>query len=334
MINMENNRFWMLPISKDFARLELESSSYKVTFTNRWLGWLVKLVDDYGQDIIFRSDNRQILYNEYENIISAIKWCRTRKRWKKLIELSSGIYDFMLVSNYFVKLNEIIDMMLLALRELGTENPKTLFQIGYYYWYRGPEYYELALPYFYRAREAAYNANDLLTLGRVLDCLSLIYYRQGNKTKALSELSDLTKIAEQTQDKYLVYLANFRQARLHRQDTDVSIQSYATAREIATIMGWERTVAWLDYYEAEMANQQKRYDEAEKLLEISRSKAKRLGEETLIALCDVNLCEIYLHTNRVGQLKAAVEIAIIRCDKLGMDRFGNQLRDILKDLGN
>lgn len=289
LVDKAGDRYSLLPITKSFISSELERYPDRQNHLSRWVQWHEKWSLDYGIDLDLHIKDKDMIEAEYENLLDCIEWCYRNQEWKSYLKIADGLFDYMLISNLFTPLSQIMERINEILITTGLATPRRYFILGYYYWYQSS--YDQAGPLFEKARGLAEVEGDLFTLTRVLDCQSHLLSIEGESLKAERLANQILEISEKLGDKYLIFLGSYRMARVLSEKKQVieSAKWLNKAKYIAQEEKWDRLSAWINYYEGRLAVQHGDYDKAQKSFILSKQQAELIREVSLVKMCNTKL---------------------------------------------
>lgn len=288
-----NDRYRLLPITKNFISSELEVFADRKMLFYRWAQWLENWALKYGVDLDLHIQDKDMIEIEYENLLDCLEWYYRNQEWEKYLRIIDGIFDYMLISNLFAPLNQVMVRVNELLLTTGLVTPRRYFILGYYYWYQGD--YSQAGPFFEKARKLAEQEGDLFTLTRVLDCQSHLLSIEGETIAAERLANKILDISNKLNDKYLVFLGSYRMARIldGKKNYKESIAWLSKAKQIAQDEKWDRLSAWVNYYEGRLALQRGDPDKAKTAFVLSKQQAELIKEISLVKMCVTKLS--YIH---------------------------------------
>lgn len=289
LIDKFGDRYSLLPITKNFISSELERYTNKQSLFNRWVDWLEKWALDYGVDLDLHIQDKDMIEIEYENLLDCLDWCYRNQKWENYLRIVDGVFDYMLISNLFAPLSQIMGRVNELLLTTGLATPRRYFILGYYYWYQSN--YDQAGPLFEEARKLAEHENDLFSLTRILDCQSHLLSIEGKAVEAENLANKILEISEKLSDKYLIFLGSYRMARVLSAKENIagSIKWLNRAKQIAQDEKWDRLSAWVNYYEGRLALQRGNNKKAQTAFLLSKQQAELIKEISLVKMCITKL---------------------------------------------
>ena len=113
LVNKDGDRFWLLPLTKQYAAAEFEKSAEKEQLRGKWIEYFKKFNEEYG-DENWNWSNYEWLLAEGENILSIIDWAISADLGAMALFFTRGIKRYLdleeprsKLSNYGEKLYSI-----------------------------------------------------------------------------------------------------------------------------------------------------------------------------------------------------------------------------------
>ena len=285
LVNKSGNRYDMLPMTRTYARFKLSESGLRNVLADRWVQWLIEWCQRYGLDLDLHINDRESIQVEFDNAIIALDWCYTTQRWEEYVQLAEGIFDYALMTNLFRPLGTIVDRLIEISITAEIHSSRSVFLVGYYFWYRGR--YTKSLPYLAKARDMAKKENEKWVYAKAIDCLAHYHSRTTDNTEEARKMVDeILALAQNSNDEYLEYLGHYRLARIYEIEGELlqAAQHLSQAKSLTSQAGWQRLLAWTLYYEGVFLYKGGSVSNALSSFERGQHIAIRLNEQSLIRL--------------------------------------------------
>jgi hypothetical protein len=76
LITLQERRYTMLPLTRDYALAELKfNPEFERTVRQRWVNWYLQFAEQYGSQNWREWQEYRLLKQEWENVQAAIEWC-------------------------------------------------------------------------------------------------------------------------------------------------------------------------------------------------------------------------------------------------------------------
>lgn len=173
-----------------------------------------------------------------------------------------------------------------------------------------------------RAARATFLAhNDLLRVARLDVNLANVYYRQDRLAEALALYESARPIIESSSDPQdlAVLLRNMAVCHTTMNNFDLAAETYRQAREFCEAHGFPLLVAEADYNVAYLHFLRGEYTRAIALYQTARQLCARLNNRYHMALCDLDLSELYLELNMSHEGALLADAAWKGFEAIGMN---------------
>ncbi|MEH1854483.1 MAG: ATP-binding protein, partial [Nostoc sp.] len=93
LVRQENNRYGMLPLTREYALAELNAHpDFESEARERWIGWYLSLSQIYaGQDAKEWQEQFHGLEAEWQNLQAVVEWCMVEGRYAKMLKFWQNI---------------------------------------------------------------------------------------------------------------------------------------------------------------------------------------------------------------------------------------------------
>lgn len=171
------------------------------------------------------------------------------------------------------------------------------------------------------ARDVFLAHNDLLRVARLDVNLANVYYRQDRLSEALALYESARARIEVSSDAQdlAVLLRNMAVCHTTMNNFDLAAATYRQAREICEANGFPLLVAEADYNVAYLHFLRGEYTRAIALYQTARQLCARLNNRYHMALCDLDLSELYLELNMSQEGAQLADAAMKSFDAIGMN---------------
>lgn len=329
----ESDRFWLLPMVREYAGSQLAPTDLSVRFTERWLKWLVGFAH-CGIDLRIHGEKAKSFGVEYSNLWNAIHWCYEHQRWNDLLQLSEGTWFYPSMTALFSECREILDFAIRAAKTQGDERKETQFirRLGDLCWRQGHD--DDALKYLNDAEIMALQRGDSVELVEAWYVYSHILSEHNHLAKAERLLQKAMEMSEQLDILELKALCAERMAHLayKRQRFDKALEWLDQGEKWSEDIGWSRMLAWITYLRGMVQIKQGDDVAAESSLMVSLSMASSWGEHRLIGYTKRRLAGIYLGTDRLQLACHTAEDAHDVFSRSGMERELAQVKELLAQI--
>jgi CHAT domain-containing protein len=173
-----------------------------------------------------------------------------------------------------------------------------------------------------RAARATFLAhNDTLRVARLDVNLANVYYRQDRLAEALALYESARPVIESSSDPQdlAVLLRNMAVCHTTLNNFDLAAETYRQAREFCEAHGFPLLVAEADYNVAYLHFLRGEYTRAIALYQTARQLCARLNNRYHMALCDLDLSELYLELNMAHEAAQLADAAWKGFDTIGMN---------------
>ncbi len=181
--------------------------------------------------------------------------------------------------------------------------------------------YDEALAQAKAARAIFFAHNDSLRVARLDVNLANLYYRQDRLAEALALYESARPVIESSSDPQdlAVLLRNMAVCLATMNNFDLAAETYRQAREFCEANGFPLLVAEADYNVAYLHFLRGEYTRAIALYQTARQLCARLDNRYHMALCDLDLSELYLELNMAHEAAALADAAWKGFDAIAMN---------------
>ena len=163
--------------------------------------------------------------------------------------------------------------------------------------------------------------NDPLRVARLDVNLANVYYRQDRLAEALALYESARPVIESSSDPQdlAVLLRNMAVCHATLNNFELAAETYREAREFCESHGFPLLVAEADYNVAYLHFLRGEYTRAIALYQTARQLCARLNNRYHMALCDLDLSELYLELNMAHEAAHLADAAWKGFDAIGMN---------------
>ncbi|MDB9373840.1 tetratricopeptide repeat protein [Nodularia sphaerocarpa] len=350
LVRQENNRYSMLPLTREYALAELQiHPDFEREARERWISWYLNFSQRYiGQDAKGWQVQFDGLEEEWQNLQAAIEWCMVEGRYAQMLKFWQNLAAYTHIMGRRESRLRYWDEGLTwtawlipaaeqrgdwsVLAQVMVDRAWTLTSMG------KPQQLEEADELFTKAWELRHYHEGLfmLTLARNIAVLRI---QQHRLDQAQSWLTKATEVLAQTQLDEPQRSRQLVQIRYYQGEIFFKNQKYEPAKlifqetlEIAQSMNWIRAIFCTQNWLADIAIKESRLDEAEGLLTAGLRVAKANYDKSRMAFCQRSLSSL---AKAQGNLVAAHDWAIQALEnfeKLGMLPEVEETQNLLRSL--
>lgn len=302
LIAKDNNRYIILPITREYALDELKQCvdpDIQEVMKDRWLQWYLNLTKQHGgNDWGNWRHQYKLLEEEWININSALHWYENHEEWDKVLELWEQIDGYVDLNGYWQKrchwwnlIYEKSDRKDIKIKALSEKSWTSILM--------GMEYHEEAeksLRQAWKLRQSAEKgvqvniANHLAVLekvrGKYLE--SQQWLEKGSKILQEDRSSSREKIRSQIQNLY--YQAEINQLSNNR---ELAKEQFVNVIEMCHEIEWQRFLNYAHNSYADILIEELNLEEAKFILENGLAVAKDMRMNRQMALYHASYARLY-----------------------------------------
>ena len=321
LVKQENNRYSMLPLTREYALAELNSDSELAQeLRERWLEWYVRFTASFTLDETqgWQEQYFQELIQEWPNLQAVMEWCQLQDRYEPVKTLWENLRSFtLLVGRHVTRLGYWDDRLawtawLTQAAEHRADGPTamqsrldhawTLIALG------KPDQLAEAENILMRAWELR-QSQDLLFQIDLARNLAQVKIEQSQFEAAESWLNQVMELSAQLQGDEQVQSQTLTQIYYCWGDFlfktgqyEKSKENFQVALTHAQRINWTRAIYQIMNWLANIANQKGENDKAKKLLLESLREAEFNQDLVQIAYCQESLAHLHY---TLGELESA-----------------------------
>ncbi|WP_414542607.1 tetratricopeptide repeat protein [Nostoc sp. CCY0012] len=352
LVRQENNRYSMLPLTREYALAELKNHpDFELEARERWIQWYLHFSQRYiGQDAKGWQGQFDGLEEEWQNLQAAIEWCVIEGRYAEMLNFWQNIeaYTYMMGRResrlrYWEERLTWTAWLISAAEQRGDWSvlAQVMVHRGWTLTSMGkPQQLEEADKLFTKAWELRHHQEALfrLTLARNIAVLRIqqqrldeaqIWLIQAQEILALAQ----KKLDEQQRSRQLVQIRYYQGEILfkNKKYTQAKIIFQETL-EIAQSMNWIRAIFCTQNWLADIAIKQSRLDEAERLLTEGLRVAEANEDKSRAAFCQRSLTSLAKAQGKLVDAHYWATKALENFEKLGMLPEVEETQNLLRSL--
>ncbi|WGV25454.1 tetratricopeptide repeat protein [Halotia branconii] len=336
LVRQENNRYSMLPLTREYALAELKTHpEFEGKAREGWISWYLNFSQRYiGQDAKGWQGKFDGLEEEWQNLQAAIEWCMVEDRYAEMLKFWQNLEAYTHIMGrresrlrYWDDRLTWTAWLIQAAEQRGdwsvaakvmVDRAWTLTSMGKH------KQLEEADKLFTQAWELRHYQENLfmLTLARNTAVLRIQQRRLDEAQTWLTQARQLlqeTQLDQQQRSRQLVQIKYYQGEIFFKDD------KYEQARiifqetlELAQAMNWTRAIFCTQNWLADVAIKQQRLDEAERLLIEGLRVAEANEDKSRIAFCQRSLSFLAKAKGNLIDAQNWANKALENFEKLGM----------------
>lgn len=349
LVRQENNRYSMLPLTREYAFGELSARpEFEAEARERWISWYLSFSQRYAQQDAKEWQGEFDGLEEWQNLQAVIEWCMVKSRYTEMLQFWQNIEAYTHIMGRRESRLQYWDdritwtaWLIQAAEQRGdwavaakviVDRAWTLTSMG------KQKQLEEADELFTKAWELRHyqEPSFILSLAKDIGVLRIQQQRYEEAetwfTQAM-ELFEHIQLDESQRLRQLVQIRYYQGEILFKnQKYDQALTTFQEALEHAQLLGWRRAIYCTQNWLAEIAIKQGRLNEAESLLTEGLRVAEANQDKSRIAYCQRSLSNL---AKAQGNLAEACEWAIKALDnfeKLGMLPEAEETQILLQEL--
>ncbi|MCC5598011.1 tetratricopeptide repeat protein [Nostoc favosum] len=350
LVRQENNRYSMLPLTREYALAELKAHpDFERQARERWIGWYSSFSQRYaGQDAKGWQGQFNGLEEEWQNLQAAIEWCMVESRYAEMLNFWQNLEAYTHIMGrresrlqYWDDRLTWTTWLIQAAEQRGNwsvtakvmvDRAWTLTSMG------KQKQLEEADKLFSKAWELRHYQKSLfmLSLARNIAVLRIQQQRfdeaQVWLTQAV-ELLEQTQLDQQQRSRQLVQIQYYQGEILFKngkyEEAKIIFQE---TLKLAQAMDWIRAIFCTQNWLADIAIKQERLDEAEGLLTEGLRVAEANEDKSRIGFCQRSLCSLAKAKGNLFDAHYWASKALENFEKLGMLLEVEETQNLLQTL--
>ncbi|HIK07551.1 MAG TPA: AAA family ATPase [Trichormus sp. M33_DOE_039] len=351
LVRQENNRYSMLPLTREYALAELKAyPDFEWEVRERWIAWYLNFSEIYaGQDAQSWQGQFDGLDEEWQNLQAVIEWCMAQGRYAEMWKFWQNLeaytyvmgrresrlrywdYDRLTWTAWLIQASEQRgDWPVTA--KVMVDRAWTLTSLGRL------KQLEEADELFTKAWELRHYQEPAFMLGLARN-IAVLRIQQQKFDEAQIWLNQAKELLEQTQLDQEERSRQLVQIQYYQGEIFFKNEQYEPARiifqqtlELAQAIQWIRAIFCTQNWLAEIAIQQERLDEAEQLLKEGLRVAEANKDKTRTAFCQRSLSSLAMAKGNLVDTQKWAMKALENFKKLGMSTEIEETQNLLQKI--
>jgi tetratricopeptide (TPR) repeat protein len=349
LVRQENDRYSMLPLTREYAFAELNAHpDFESEARERWISWYLSFSQRYfGQDA---KEWHQFdgLESEWQNLQAAIEWCMVEGRYAEMLKLWQNIEAYTHIMGrresrlrYWDDRLTWTAWLIQAAEQRGdwTVAAKVIVDRAWTLTSMGKQkQLEEADELFARAWQLRHHQETLFMLSLAIN-IAVLCIQQQKFEQAQTWLTETMELLEQTQLSEQQRLRQLVQIRYYQGEILFKNGEYEQAKivfqealELAQGMDWRRAIFCTQNWLAEIAIKQGRLDEAERLLIEGLRVAEANADKSRTAFCQRSLSNLAKAQGNLVEARSWASAALENFERLGMLPEAEETQILLQTL--
>ncbi|BDA72787.1 ECF subfamily RNA polymerase sigma-24 factor [Calothrix sp. PCC 7716] len=350
LVRQENNRYSMLPLTREYALAELNAHpDFEAEARERWISWYLGFSQRYAQQDAKEWQGKfDGLEQEWQNLQAVIEWCMVKGRYTQMLQFWQNIEPYTHIMGrresrlqYWDDRISWTAWLIQAAEQRGdwavaakviVDRAWTLTSMG------KPKQLEEAAELFTKAWELRQHQEPLFMLSLAKD-IGVLHIQQQRFDEAETwlakalELFEHIQLDEQQQLRQLVQIRYYQGEILFKnQKYDQALTLFQEALENAQILDWRRAIYCTQNWLSEIAIKQGCLNEAESLLTEGLRVAEANQDKSRTAFCQRSLSNLAKAQGNSTEAHDWATKALDNFEKLGMIPEAEETQILLKEL--
>ncbi|MBH8555381.1 ATP-binding protein [Nostocaceae cyanobacterium CENA357] len=350
LVRQENNRYSMLPLTREYALAELKNyPDFEGEARERWISWYLNFSQRYiGQDAKGWQGQFDGLEEEWQNLQAAIEWCMVEGRYTEMLKFWQNLEAYTHIMGrresrlrYWDDRLSWTAWLIQAAEQRGdwsvtakvmVDRAWTLTSMG------RQKQLEEADELFTKAWELRHHQETLfmLTLARNIAVLRIQQQRLDEAQTWLTQARQLlqeTQLEQQQRSRQLVQIQYYQGEIFFKHEKYEQAKIiFQETLELAQAMNWIRAIFCTQNWLADVAIKQQRLDEAERLLTEGLRVAEANEDKSRIAFCQRSFSFLAKAKGNLADAQNWANKALENFEKLGMLPEVEETLNILQNL--
>lgn len=350
LVRQENNRYSMLPLTREYALAELNAyPDFEREARERWIGWYLSFSQRYfGQDSKEWQEQFDGLESEWQNLQAVIEWCIVEGRYAEMLKLWQNIEPYTHImgrrssrlrywddrltwTGWLIKTAEQRGDWSVAAKVM-VDRAWTLTSMG------KQKQLQEADELFARAWELRHHQEPLFQLNLAIN-IAVLRIQQQSYESTQTWLSQAMEILQQYQFDSQQRLRQLVQIRYYQGEIFFKNEEYERAKilfqetlELARTIDWRRAIFTTQNWLADIAIKQGMLDEAERLLTEGLRVAEANSDKSRTAFCQRSLSSLFQTRGNLVEARRWALAALENFEKLGMFTEAEETQILLQTL--
>lgn len=349
LVRQENNRYSMLPLTREYALGELSARpEFEAEARERWIGWYLSFSERFAKQDAKEWQSEFDGLDEWLSLQAVIEWCMVKGRYTEMLKLWQNIEAYTHILGRRESRLQYWDdritwtaWLIQAAEQRGdwsvaakvmVDRAWTLTSMG------KQKQLEEASELFTKAWELRHHQEPLFILSLAKD-IGVLYIQQQRYQEAETWLSQAMELFEHIQLDENQRLRQLVQIRYYQgeilfknENYDQALTTFQEALEHAQLLDWRRAVYCTQNWLAEIAIKQGRHNEAELLLTEGLRVAEANQDKSRTAFCQRSLSNLAKAKNHLPDARDWAIKALENFEKLGMLPEAEETQILLQEL--
>ncbi|RUT04740.1 hypothetical protein DSM106972_043090 [Dulcicalothrix desertica PCC 7102] len=349
LVRQENNRYSILPLTREYAMCELNARpDFEAEARERWIGWYLSFSQRFAQQDAKEWQGEFDGLEEWQNLQAVIEWCMVKGRYTEMLQFWQNIEAYTHIMGrresrlqywddritwtaWLIKAAEQRGDWAVAAKVM-VDRAWTLTSMG------KQKQLEEAWELFTKAWELRHHQEPLFVLSLAKD-IGVLYIQQQRYEEAETWLSQAIELFEHIQLDENQRLRQLTEIRYYQgeiifknQNYDQALTIFQQALEHAQLLDWRRAIYCIQNWLAEIAIKQGRHNEAEILLTEGLRVAEANQDKSRTAFCQRSLSNLAKAQNNLPQASDWAIKALENFETLGMLPEAEETQTLLQEL--
>ncbi|WP_166482303.1 tetratricopeptide repeat protein [Scytonema sp. UIC 10036] len=350
LVRQENNRYSMLPLTREYALAELKAHpDFEQKAREKWIDWYLSFAQRYtGQDAKRWQGQFDGLEEEWQNLQAVIEWCMVENRYDNMLKFWQNLEAYTHVMGrqesrlrYWDDRLTWTAWLIQAAEQRGdwSVTAKVMVDRAWTLTSMGKQtQLEEAKELFAKAWELRHHQEALFVLNLARN-IAVLNIQQQKFDEAQSWLTHAIELLEQTQLDEQQRLWQLVQIRYYDGEISFKNKKYEQAKiifqetlELAQATNWVRAIFCTQNWLADIAIKQERLDEAERLLMEGLHVAEANVDKSRIAFCQRSFSSLAKAQGNLDAARCWATKALENFEKLGMLPEVEETQNLLQTL--
>jgi len=342
LVSLQQGRFRMLPLTREFALAEFASYlEFEREAKRRWVEWYIHFTEEYGgKDWREWHIHFDRVEEEWENLLEVFNWCAAHERYNEILTfwLAGGVHWFAYIYGYWDDRLEWLTWLIHEAERRGdwATAAEAMMEKGYTLnlMDRPGETEELLRG----AWDLQKYANSSVPI-IIAQNFARLYTYQKHYTDAFhwlecaDALLDSAMLDEPEHSRRQTVTRNlYGQIYYEMQDYSQAEVCFRKAIKQALAVGYQRGLIYAQKSLADISIVQGRLDEAEFLLKTSFTISARNHDKRRTTLCKDSFARLYKERGNLIEASRWAKEALDGFESLGMRREAEEIRILLQEL--
>jgi tetratricopeptide (TPR) repeat protein len=349
LVRQENNRYSMLPLTREYAFGELNARpDFETEARERWIGWYLSFSQRYAQQDAKEWQHEFDGLEEWQNLQAVIEWCMVKDRYTEMVLFWQNIEAYTHIMGrresrlqYWDDRISWTAWLIQAAEQRGdwTVAAKVIVDRAWTLTSMGKQkQLEEADELFTKAWELRHYQEPLFILSLAKD-IGVLRIQQQRYEEAETWLNQAIELFEHTQLDESQQLRQLVQIRYYQGEIFYKNENYEQAKiifqealEHAHLLDWRRAIYCTQNWLGEIAIKQGHLNEAEKLLTEGLRVADANQDKSRTAFCQRSLSNLAKAQGNLAEAYEWATKALDNFEKLGMLPEAEETQTLLQEL--